>query len=721
MVKGKKNLVDMSTTNKLLIGIIFNFILAPLCMANPNSYYKNDPVSPAPERMSAVELKNLARLKNSSFLNDIEGTKIASGQKSFVISPGASAPVMDQSFRRALSAKTSLYLESEGGGNLSLNAGLRGLPPNGTTYSQVLVDGIPVQTDLLGKMLTYYFPHIQSIKEIQFYSGQSSVLFGPNHGGAINVITYTPAGDQPLRFTTLNAFGSDNQFSTYSLAEGTEGIMSYSLNAYYRQGAGNRASAAFSSQAVALKYILSSGDGSKWTFAYTPYSDFAREPGFLTLAEYEANPEFSPNGNDFLSIQRHPLSLTLEKKFTSESLLEWRNWFTYLDRLSIRQSIARVERQEFYTGGSEARFLRQYDAFGQSGHTLAFGAFVQYTDTPYTLDDINTGAQIARQSRYNSSLAFFIQNQFQITDQWTITPGLRLENVWQGVDGQVLGTQTTRDYSESIPLFNVGTEYILIEGFTQALTPLTLYGNVSRTYRAPTLDDGFNSPANVSFSPGLSAGIGYHVEAGLRGHPVEWFTYDLGGFWSDIGNQPGIFNNEVINEGRTEYAGIELFQSTELIGLFEWITQRVHPGESSQHELNFYTAFSTLEARILSTPFAGNAGARPAYTPDYTLRIGIEYHFAQRYKIGFQSALTAAASGNNNKSLIAPGISPIPSSWVSDVYFEAYLPGDVLSIFGSINNLFDEEYYSLNRATTPAGAIDPVPGREFLVGMKLEF
>ena len=100
------------------------------------------------------------------------------------------------------------------------------------------------------------------------------------------VMTATrPRTDRTLSGGTLNTYGSDDLFSSFTYLDGTSGRLGYYGYYNHRQGEGFRdANSEFDLDAFHLKLMLDATTDSRWILTLAGYEEEHGEPGGLTFA-----------------------------------------------------------------------------------------------------------------------------------------------------------------------------------------------------------------------------------------------------------------------------------------------------------------------------------------------------------------------------------------------------------------------------------------------------
>jgi Fe(3+) dicitrate transport protein len=299
----------------------------------------------------------------------------------------------------------------------------------------------------------------------------------------------------------------------------------------------------------------------------------------------------------------------------------------------------------------------------------------------------------------------FAENLFRL-GRFRVTPGLRVEFNHQSVDEELNLNKTSPllsdDYLDVVPLVGLGLAY--------ELEPrLTAYANVSQGYKAKTYSDAVPSQNNTAVNESLDPASSWTCEAGFRGHPAGWVTFDTSLFLVDYDNRFGSVTADNVttiqNVGRSLNQGWEAAFELDLVGLTDALRGAAPERTAS---LNLYANLQWLDAAFIAGPLEGHT---PQYAPETMVRSGLIYRRGPALKVSFLGTFLGNHFANDNNT---PDFR-IPGYRVWDLTAEVRLYREHLSILGGINNLFDEDYYSRIRAN----GIDPAYGRNFYLGARL--
>jgi len=666
--------------------------------------------------------------KDAVHLPAVEGTKIYSGKKTSLINLGAAPSIMNNNYRQALQKTPGLLVSEESTPLISI--GYRGLSPSRAQFTQVLKDGIPIHADMFGYPEAYYTPPLQVVDHIDFLRGGASLMYGPQPGGALNYVTKDTYKDSPFLLTEENSVGSHDLYSNYTSVSGTQDAIGYYGYFHHRQSQGFRD---LNSQVEVyyggMKVVIERAPDSRWELHFDLYHETHGEPGGLTRQDFDQDPTISTRLIDHFELNRYAGSIAYEKEIDDATVLEVKGYGIYYERLSWRQrgggfgtlpagataSTNDIEDQAFYTGGIDARLRHDYSAFGSDEHTFTGGILYHHTFSPrvdkrgISSDSLN--GDIRKDSdRTLDDVSVFIENLFKF-GPLSVTPGIRFENIWQGVQENVNLDKTTVPLADEsnydfVALPGVGVNYELTD-------TIDVYGNYSESYRPKIFTQAVPNGTNQIVNGDLREGRSWQADAGLRGNPVPFFSWDGSFFYMEFDDQIGTVGNTTQNVGDARYEGAEIAAEVDVIKLWDFVS-----GSGEARTLGALKLF--YNALFLDAEFTGgpNTGKTLQYAPDFIQKGGVEYSWKDKLKARLAGTFLDdhfGDDGNTPTSSANTSTFFISSYKIWDLTAEAKVYKDTVSIFGGINNIFDEHYY----ARVTGGGIDPADGRNYYAGVKV--
>jgi Fe(3+) dicitrate transport protein len=692
------------------------------------------------ERLDTVQVvAALQPPEDGPFLPEVEGAQIFAGKKTDNIDPNLLPQINNNNYRQVLATTPGVVLAEESTPLVSI--GSRGFDPHRMQFLQVLKDGIPIHADMIGYPEAYYTPPIDAVDRIELVRGGAALLYGPQPGGALNYVMEKPPTDTPFRVRSLNTIGSFNYYASFSEIGGTIGDLGYYGYYNHRQTDGFRAANS--------EFNLNSWSGTvSWgqqTTARTyliidAYDETHGEPGGVTLASgpntvnWNSDPYGTTRFYDNMRISRYAVQLIHENDLSDTTFFSVRGWWNYYLRYSARQRgggfgtlptgpdalTNQIENQQFYTFGFEPRLRQDWEWLGNThtltGGMLLFNTFSPRTDQRGSTPSATTGVTRNQSNRSNWYYSVFAENRFAFGNL-SIVPAVRLESIWQSVDetinvaktadGEALADESNNAF---VPLFALGAQY----DFTPQVNA---YANVSQAYRPAVFTQAVPTSPNVFVPGNLQPSFVWNYEAGFRGSPRPWLTWDTSFFLIDFQNQIGtqvIGNNTfIVNTGRSVTYGWDSMVQMDFVGVADALRDTAD-GQASWVDtygsVLGYFGLTAQQGRYIGGQFEGKT---PQYTPDYLIRTGALYNWRDKIQLGLTSTFNGGAYANDNNTQQYY----IPYYNVWDFTFEVNVYKDNVSVIGGINNLFDNRYYARIRND----GIDPAAPRNWYVGVQVEF
>jgi len=655
-----------------------------------------------------------------SHLPDTEDTHIYAGKKTTVVEFGEVPQVNNNNYRQAFSELPGL-LVTEMTIPSQVNLNYRGVgDPHESEYLLTLKDGIPIVSDWFGYSTVYYTPPLEAVQRVDFVRGGSSLLYGPQPGPVLNYVTYRPPLDKKFTAKSQHIGGSYDLYSTYNQVAGTVERLGYLAYYHHRQADGPRDNSDYCVDTGSMKLLLDADRDSRWIFSMDAYESQSGEAGRLSLAQYRANRDFTRTPDDRIWIERYVPSITYERDFSKDTLLEVKGWGGYQDRFSRRQSGAgaNLDRQEFNFGGLDARMRHFYEAWDNS-HAFTGGFVTYFSDSPRSREfgattGSTSGADVFDLDRHTCYGALFAENQFRF-GRLGVIPSFRLELIAMDVE-ENFNTAVTRsliddEYLSAVPLGGMGLTFDLDDNNQT-------YANFSAGYRPKEYDDLANPTSNTQQPPSdLDESIVYNYEIGVRGTPAPWFVYDTSFFYIDYDNWIETAtlaggNTERSNSGHAEFYGWEGGAKADLIGLIDSLAHTECGKRLGQFEV--FGNASLLEASVVD---GNNKGNDPAYAPGYVVKTGAIYRLRDRAKIAMQGQFVGDHFWQDNNAAGSVGTKEVSSYDVWDLTAEINVFRDTVTLLAGVNNIFDRDYYSRVRGD----GVEPALRRNFYAGVRISW
>jgi Fe(3+) dicitrate transport protein len=676
-------------------------------------------------------------------LPPVEGTRINAGKKTSFVKPEEFPTFAGNDYREAMATTPGIVVSEEPQSPI-INFGYRGLNSQRSEFTQVLKDGVSIKNEQFGFPESHYTPILDAVERIEVIRAGAALQFGSQPGGAINFIMKMPRLDAPFHFTTRNVFGSYGYYRNYTEIDGTVGPLGYYFYYDHRQQDGFRAANSdYDLNAGSARLVWDVTNDSRFILTLDAYDEEHGEPGGLRRREavnppnsvfVEDDRNASTRFFDRFRLERYYATLEYQKFFSVRTQLDIKAFGGYLTRWSKRQrgggfgtlpsgpdaETNSIQLRADYTEGVDTRLRHDYNLLGDvstfAGGVYFYHALQDRRDERGSTPDAEHGALRNLNTGETWNGALFAENRFHF-GRLSIVPGMRLEflnqslneqlNVAKTDNGEPLASQS--DFS-FVPLFGLGLSYVLIEG--QQIVPpppvaggkgletknppaalitigglprAEIYGTVSQAYRPLTYGELVPTGPSTVVNADLKEGNSLQFELGVRGKPLSYLNFDIGGFYFTFDDQvgdislPGGFTSTG-NVGDARYIGFEAATELDVLSLFN--------GGAPSPYGNFvlYSNITLLDAEFTSGP---NEGKTPTYAPDYQVKTGGIYRYKEIVKVGFLGTIVANHFGDANNTFERA----IPAYNVWDLTAEVKFCNGRLGLFAGIKNLFDKDYW----------------------------
>ena len=632
-----------------------------------------------------------------------------------IISPEEMEMIQPASLQDALKIVPGVNARDEEGYGAIPNIGIRGLSPNRSTKVLILEDGAPIQPSLFLSNASYYSPPVERISSIEVLKGATGLRYGPNTiGGVINYQSKTPLkdgivkgklGSHGYRLLELEAGTSSEQKSM----GGGINLITSEANGFRNNG--------YRMNDILVKGGMAIGQSQWLGLKLTRYENEINTSYVgLRPDEFIHTPTKNPAPDDQFLSNRTSFDINHELEIDTSTKLKTLMYWSQLERNFWRRDVASKTRQgtsfvdcggtaycvtgrnrNFDMLGIDSRLFTNYQAFGiqnesEIGIRLHSETMSNKTERSNAGPRARTGVITGNENNDAKAVALYLQNRFLFTDQFAVTPGVRVESYRQNRKNEMNGVQGQANNTELVPGI----------GATWQLAPeLQLYSSFYKGF-APAMISAAISGDGVDQK--LDAERSMNIEFGFRGQAQKW-TYEGAAFRMDFSNQ---IVNQALSGGISKTNG----------------GQSLHQGAEGALGYAITSAWSVL-ANATYIPVAefkggtlGPIGNRIPYTPKLTGNLGLNYSkdglksFLNAYHVSSQyadSANTVQESNDGTKGLI-PAFTTLNWSVV-------YSPQKHLKLFGIVRNLFDKKFIS---GRSPDG-IFPGAERNFELGLAYQF
>lgn len=695
---------------------------------------------------------------------ETKGNVIFSGKKNEVIKLNAiNANLTTNNAREVFSRIPGVTIWENEGSGIQINVGVRGLSPNRSWELNTRQNGYDISSDVFGYPEAYYNPPLEAVESLELIRGGASLQFGPQFGGMLNYVLKRET-KKKFSFETQNTTGSYNLMSSYNAIGGKVGKFSYYAYNHSRSADGWRENSEYKvrNSHVFLEYTFT--EKTKLSAEYTNMDYQMQQAGGLTDEQFNDNPRQSSRNRNWFGTPWNVFSLNFDTKINDKlssntklfGLIGERNSVGFTATPNNPDAInpstndyanRRVDRDLYENFGLENRNLYKYN-IGKIENNLAFGIRLYKANTTRLQEgrgttgsdfDLSTENGFNRDLNfYTENVALFIENQFKLTEKFSVTPGLRYEyinSIGNGRFGRSSGNDIPfeeKEISRSKPLFGLGMEYKL--GSTN------IYANITQAYR-PVLFSDITPPAVTDqIDPNLKDASGYNADLGYRGTFKNYLNFDFSLFYLSYNNRIGgvrqFVNNdptqgtflyrtnlgETINKGIEGFVNLNVTKFLEIdekfgnIDLFATISFI----DSRYTDFKIYSASGTAPNVIITE--SNLKGNRVENAPRYIHNFGLGWN-----KNNFSTTLQYKMSGkiftdaNNTVTPSANGVTGLLDKYhVLDLSAE-YRFLKNYNLRGGINNLTDEMYATRRSGGYPGPGILPGEGRTFFLSIGAKF
>jgi len=686
-------------------------------------------------------------------LPEVDEFRINAGKKNEVIRISELNANLAMNNSRQIFAKTpGITIWENDGSGIQLGVASRGLSPNRSWEFNVRMNGYDITPDPMGYPEAYFTPPMEVVEQIEIIRGASSLQYGSQFGGLMNFVIRRPDKSTRITAETINTVGSNGLFSSFNYVGGTEGKWNYAAYFQKRVGNGWRENGYFNTDHAHFEVNYAATNRLKLGMEMTYMDTESQQPGGLTDAQFQLNPQQSTRARNWFSTPWFIPSFSAEYLVSPTTKLSWKAFGTFAERnsvgfmrpINIEDDLGnrQVDRDFYTTYGSELRLSTTYQLFGKeqtlmsglryfNGHIdrkqLGVGTSGSTMDYSVAAGDFRRNLDFS-----NINLAAFVENVFRFSDKFLVTGGVRIENIRSIMEGQFtivngnpqLLNQITR--TRSFALFGVGAEYHLTKNSE-------FYANFSQAYR-PVLISDLTPPATTDvIDENLSDSRGHNIDFGYRGSLASYLKFDLGYFHLNYADRIGTiaqarpdgsiyqFRSNLGNsiskgfEGYIEFDPVTAFFGSSTIGYLHVFTSLAFIDAT----YGDFEVTSVSNGQITKRNLKGN---QVENAPRRINRYGATYNLGKFSMTWQMSDIGEAFSDASNT--VAPNtaatVGLIPAYRVQDLS-ASWKVWKQHSFKAGVNNLTDERYFTRRAGGYPGPGIMPADGRTFYMTLALKF
>ena len=687
-------------------------------------------------------------------LQGVEGAAIYEAKKNEVIElKDVTANLAVNNSRQVYAKVPGLNIWESDGAGLQLGIGARGLDPSRTANFNVRQNGYDISADALGYPESYYTPATEAVDRIEVVRGAASLQYGTQFGGLLNFVMKEGAEDKKVELVSRQSAGSYGFFSSFNSLGGTVGKINYYTFFQYKTGDGWRENSSFDSKMAyaAMKYTASDRFKIKLEYTYMHY--LAQQPGGLTDAYFLDNPRQSIRSRNWFQVDWNLLAAIVDYKINDNLRLNNRT-YTLLGGRDALGNLQRIDREDnldeerdffaddFSNFGNETRLIYNYKlgkrhavaligARFYKGHTIRKQGLGDATDRPNFSFLNPNDLEGSDYDLPNTNWSAFAENIFDITDNFSVTPGARFEYISTGAEGYyqkrtlIINPDTglsedatirvpeSRSRGRSFIFFGIGASYKLQHS--------EVYANFSQNYKSINFNDIRVANPNLIVDENIKDENGYNLDLGIRGSKTGKFNYDVSLFYLRYNDRISTIQRKDTSNFRVYRfrsnisdaysAGIEAYGEVNLLDLLNF---------DSKNSLNLYANISAIQAEYLKSDEDAIEGNQVELVPPVSVRTGLSF-VHDKFKFTYQySYVQKHFTDATNADGIVPGAvnGPIPSYYVMDL--SASYRYRFVKLEASINNITDNAYFTRRASGYPGPGIIPADGRAFYITLQVK-
>lgn len=414
---------------------------------------------------------------------------------------------------------------------------LRGTHVGMSGGALVLLNGIPMTMGKFGYTDFEALP-TENIERVEVIKGPMSALYGGDSSrGVINIIT--KRGGKPIAGNVNIIGGSHNDQRYSALAYGEKGKFDYNINVKKRLQDGYRDDTSIDNNYLNGELGYLAADDIRLSL-YFNLADKDRELAKkLTEAQRDENPRQAP---DYSETENTDIitgfSLDINKsRYDIKTTLYYKNRDKTYENYQRATSTPYKEEQDEDVYGIRSIFSWKQPIAGKK-NTLSMGFDYDYDaidletikaeskteGAPYTKPDPKKTGDFTRQE-----LGIFIQDEFQLLDNLTLTAGLRWDYFEFDNNADYDFSQGGKyDYDEK-PDFNDWNPRFSLN--YMPLDNLSVYAGYSQSYRSPNIYDYYASGSYSSKNAySLEPESFTQYEIGSRYAYNKWLNLDINVF-----------------------------------------------------------------------------------------------------------------------------------------------------------------------------------------------
>jgi len=608
----------------------------------------------------------------------------------------------------ALAAVPGLYIQNRYNFSGDLRVAMRGFGARssfGIRGIRVYVDGIP--ETLPDGQSGVDSIDLGSAERIEVLRGPASSLYGNASGGVISVTSELGDVDP---FVEGRVAGGEYGYLQYGLkTAGKVSEANYLINVSRTELDGYRDNAEFRGTQFNGRLGVPINENDSLLVALNIADQpKSQDPGGINAAQAALNPSSARLQNvQFDSgetVEQQRLGFVYERE-RDTGTLAIRNhyvWRDFANKLPFSGGGA-VDLDRFFYGLGV-----QYSLGNQLPENvgLTFGIDYDRQDDDrkrFDNNDGTLGSMTFDQNENVDSTGLYIQGEYQLSDAWTLSAGLRYDEISYDVDDLFLtdgDDSGVLDFDEISP--SIGVNYRLNEG--------VLFASYSSSFETPTTTELANPDASGGFNAALAPQLADNFEVGFK-NSVGNLYYEIALFTIDLEDELIPFELAAF-PGRDFYSNAGSSTRDGIETALSWVHESGLSVDASFTWSNFeFDSFVDDNGN----DFSGN---KLPGLPEQFGYLGFTYTAASGFSGTFEIIYAGDLYANNANSV------EVPAYTVANLRLNHEFESGQWLIQPSIgiNNLFDENYNNNIRINAfGARYFEPAPPLNFYAGVVVNF
>jgi Fe(3+) dicitrate transport protein len=329
------------------------------------------------------------------------------------------------------------------------------------------------------------------------------------------------------------------------------------------------------------------------------------------------------------------------------------------------------------------------------------------------------------------NLAFFGENIFKLSSNFTITPGFRVEKIRTQANGSY--RVINRDLAGNVILDKTQSENtikdrnLLLLGVGLSYKPkngIEFYGNLSQNYRSVTFSDIRTVNPSQKIDENITDEKGYTSDIGLRGHIGNKLSFDTSVFGLYYNDKIGDYDstntsNQIVkiraNTGTALTYGFET--------LLDWNIAKTYFEEKENFSWSLFTNSAITGSNYLKSDIPTiKKGDQVEFVPLYNIKTGttVGYkNFITSVQFTYVSSQLSSASSNNLNNVFTGISGTIPSYYVAD--FSTSYKWNKWKLEAGVTNFTNNSYFTRRATGYPGPGIIPSDNRTFYTTLEFVF